>query len=108
MSNDRYAISVTPDLALDIGYTYAGGLGVLEGDKFYAASRVGLRYAVMTLFYRSGYVDYDFDSDGVPRPRPQQQPEEFVKNLVSEDRFKIELKGVDVEVESLVYRSGSA
>ncbi|MEM1678290.1 MAG: glycogen/starch/alpha-glucan phosphorylase [Ignisphaera sp.] len=108
MSNDRYAISVTPDLALDIGYTYAGGLGVLEGDKFYAASRVGLRYAVMTLFYRSGYVDYDFDSDGVPRPRPQQQPEEFVKNLVSEDRFKIELKGVDVEVEPLVYRSGSA
>ena len=34
-------VSITPDLALDVGYTYAGGLGVLEGDKFYAAEKLG-------------------------------------------------------------------
>ncbi|MCS7111923.1 MAG: glycogen/starch/alpha-glucan phosphorylase [Ignisphaera sp.] len=108
MSEDQFAISVTPDLALDIGYTYAGGLGVLEGDKFYAAARIGIKYIVATLFYRNGYVDYEFDSDGVPRPKPQQQPEEFIKSLTPEDRFRIGLKGFDVEVEPLVYRSGSA
>lgn len=110
MSEDNYAISVTPDLALDVGYTYAGGLGVLEGDKFYAAARIGIKYIVATLFYKYGYVDYEFDSDGIPKPKPQEQPEKFVKNLTPEDRFKISLKGigVDVEVEPLVYRVGSA
>lgn len=108
VSDDIYAISVTPDLALDVGYTYSGGLGVLEGDKFYAAARLGIKYIVMTLFYRNGYVDYDFDSDGVPKPKPQQQPDEFIKSLGNEDRFKIGLKGFEVEIEPLIYRSGSA
>ncbi len=108
VSDDQYAISITPDLALDTGYTYAGGLGVLEGDKFYAAAKIGIKYIVMTLFYKSGYVEYEFDSSGIPRPKPQQQPEEFIKSLTHEDVFKISLSGFDIEIEPLVYRNNSA
>ncbi|MGC9189679.1 MAG: glycogen/starch/alpha-glucan phosphorylase, partial [Conexivisphaera sp.] len=85
----RTAISVTPDLALDRGNTYAGGLGILEGDKFYAAARMGLDYRVLTLFYRNGYVDYDFDADGNPVPRPQPQPREFTDMLRVSDEFRV-------------------
>ncbi|MEM0247416.1 MAG: glycogen/starch/alpha-glucan phosphorylase [Desulfurococcaceae archaeon] len=108
VDTSRYAISVTPDLALDAGYTYAGGLGVLEGDKFYAAGRLGLRYVALTLFYRYGYVEWSFDDGENPVPKPQQQPEELVKNLSVEDRFKVKLRGEDVEVEALTYKYGSA
>lgn len=105
---DKYVVSVTPDLALDIGYTYAGGLGVLEGDKFYAAGSLGLRYVVLSLFYKHGYVEWFFDENNNPIPRPQNQPEEFIKSLSAEDKFKVKLRGEDVEIEALVYKHGSA
>lgn len=107
-ASERYAISVTPDLALDVGYTYAGGLGVLEGDKFYAAGKLGLRYIVTTFFYRHGYVDWSFDENGNPVPGPQHQPDEFLKCLSVEDRFKVDFKNDSVEVEVLTYSYGSA
>ena len=106
-SRNHWIVSVTPDFALDVGYTYAGGLGVLEGDKFYAASKLGLRYIVLTLFYSGGYVAYDFDGDN-PVPKPQPQPEEFIRLLSLDDRFKVKLKGVDVEVEALKYQLNNA
>lgn len=106
--DNKCAISVTPDLALDVGYTYAGGLGVLEGDKFYAAAKLKMNYVVMTLFYKYGYVDYDFDSNFIPKPKPQIQPEEFLRNLTVEDRFKVRLAEGDVDVESLVFKNGAA
>lgn len=101
-------ISVTPDLALDIGHTYAGGLGVLEGDKFYAASALGLRYTVFSLYYTNGYVSYDFDSECKPIAKPQPQPEDFVKALKPLDRFKVKLRNEDVEIEPLIYEYGSS
>ncbi len=104
---DYWVISITPDFALDIGYTYAGGLGVLEGDKFYAAAKLGLKYIVLTLLYNGGYVAYDFDN-GNPIPKPQPQPEEFTKLLSLDDGFKIRLKGVEVEVEALKYQLNTA
>ena len=85
-------ISVTPDLALDEGYTYAGGLGVFEGDKFYAAAKLNLPYKVLTLFYNQGYVDYEFDKEGNPLPKPQQQPEAFLKKLEGGDFYTIQLR----------------
>ncbi len=109
VDSDEYnVISVTPDLALDVGHTYAGGLGVLEGDKFYAAAKLGLKYTTFSLYYANGYVDYDFNGDGTPVPKPQPQPNEFLDMLRPLDRFKIKLKGEDVEVESLVYESGNS
>lgn len=103
-----YAISVTPDLALEVGYTYAGGLGVFEGDKLYAAGKLGLRYVVMCLLYRNGYVDYDFGADYIPIPKPQQQPEDFWRSLKSEDKFKVQFREFDAEVEVLSYVYGTA
>lgn len=104
----RAIISITPDLALDLGNTYAGGLGILEGDKFYAASSLGLDYRVCTLFYRNGYVDYEFDESGNPIPRPQPQPKEFLDRLREVDRFKVRLRGDEVEVQALEYLEGTA
>ncbi len=88
-------ISITPDLALDMGgYTYAGGLGVLEGDKFYGAAALGLNYYVITLLYRSGYVDYDFNEGDDPIPKPQPQPKSFLDSLRLVDTFTVKLRGV--------------
>ena len=106
MTDGKVIISVTPEVALDELYSYAGGLGVLEGDKFYAASRRGLRYYVLTLLYRHGYVDYTFDKDGNPVPMPQEQPMRLENVLEPEEAFSIKLKGEDVIVRPWVYRRG--
>jgi starch phosphorylase len=53
-------VSVTMEIALEGSANYAGGLGVLEADKFYGASRLGLPYIVVSPFYPSGYVDWDY------------------------------------------------
>lgn len=101
-------ISITPDIALDVGFTYAGGLGVLEGDKFYAAAKLGLEYIVISLFYRNGYVTYEFDEKDNPIPMPQPQPKEFLDMLKPEDEFKIKLKGEDVTVRAWAYTLNKA
>jgi len=91
-----------------VGYTYAGGLGVLEGDKFYAAGSLGLRYVALTLLYRYGYVSWGFDEGGNPRPKPQEQPEEFLRSLRSEDRFSTSVRGERVEALTSSYGSAKA
>lgn len=101
-------VSITPDLALDVGHTYAGGLGVLEGDKFYGAARLGLNYYVITLLYRNGYVDYEFDEHDNPMPKPQPQPKEFLDLLKRVDSFSIKLRGEDVEVHVWEYTLNTA
>jgi len=70
-SEPKTIVSITPEIALDHGYTFAGGLGVLEGDKFYTAGRLGLDYYVISLLYRSGYIDYSWDENGNPIPSPR-------------------------------------
>ncbi|MGC9009769.1 MAG: glycogen/starch/alpha-glucan phosphorylase [Sulfolobales archaeon] len=64
-------VSITPEIGIDEVPIYAGGLGILEGDKFLEASKLGLEYTVLTLFYRRGYVYY--------KPDPQ-------KGYVQEER----------------------
>lgn len=105
---DRAIISITPDLALDIGHNYAGGLGILEGDKFYAASKLGLRYFVFSLLYRGGYVDYSFDAQDSPVPLPQPQPQEFIERLRLFDEIKLKLKGETVHVKAFEYCEGTS
>lgn len=106
--SDDVIVSVTPELALDEGFTYAGGLGVLEGDKFYTASRLGLNYYALTLLYRGGYVDYDFDSSGSPVPRQQVQPQSFLERLQRCCELEVKLRGETVSVVAWVYAVGSA
>jgi len=101
-------ISITPDFALDCGYTYAGGLGVLEGDKFYAAAKLGLNYIVFTLLYRNGYVEYEFDEKGSPIPRPQPQPREFLEELKASEEITITLRGEEVKLKPWIYRLNTA
>ena len=101
-------ISITPDLSLDVGNTYAGGLGVLEGDKFYAASKLGLNYTVLSLLYKNGYVDYQFDSQDNPIPQPQPQPKEFLNRLRTSDEMTVRVRGEAVRVRALEYPEGTA
>jgi len=101
-------ISITPGLALDEGYTYTGGLGVLEGDKFYGAAKLGLPYTTLTFFYREAFINYDFDQEGTPIPKSQSQPLEFLEKLVQEGVLTVELRGEKVKVEILKYRKGEA
>jgi starch phosphorylase len=101
-------VSITPDLALDIGYTYAGGLGTLEGDRFYGAACTGLDYVVITFFYINGYVSYEFKEGSDPNPVPQPQPTEFIDKLIPSEKFTITLKGEKVLIEPLEYKLGTA
>ncbi|MEM2924781.1 MAG: glycogen/starch/alpha-glucan phosphorylase [Methanocellales archaeon] len=101
-------VSITPDLALDIGYTYAGGLGTLEGDRFYGAAEAGLDYIVITFFYFNGYAKYEFNENSDPIPTPQPQPIEFINKLTPGEKFTVELKGEKVLIEPLEYKLGTA
>lgn len=99
-------VSVTPELSLDEGSSFAGGLGVLEGDKFYAASRLGIDYTVITLFYSRGYVDYDF-SRGMAVPVDSPYPEKFLKSLAAR-KGSVKIGGREVEAAYRIFTKGSA
>lgn len=100
-------LSITPELALDEGYTYTGGLGVLEGDKFYGAARLDVSYKTLTFLYREAFVDYNFDND-TPIPKIESQPQEFLRKLVHEGDLTVELRNEKVKVEILKYCKGKA
>ncbi|MEM0183635.1 MAG: glycosyl transferase family 1, partial [Thermoproteus sp.] len=99
-------VSVTPELALDVGRNYAGGLGVLEGDKFYAAARLGVPYTVITLFYDKGYVSYR-EENGQLVPTGEVQTD-FLKSLTPLGTCWIEARGEDVEIGLYAYRLNTA
>ena len=105
MIND-VIISVTPEVALDEIYSYAGGLGILEGDKFYAAASRNLKYYVLTILYKKGYVDYTFDENDNPIPMPQSQPYPLESILKPEAEFQITLKSKIVFIRPWVYEKG--
>jgi starch phosphorylase len=100
-------ISVTPEIALEGLYTYAGGLGVLEGDKFLGAAKKGIDYVVLTLFYEGGYVDYEIKGDEV-KPLPQVHPKRPEKILEDEGVLKITLRGEEVVIKPYVYKLNKA
>ncbi|MEM0297813.1 MAG: glycogen/starch/alpha-glucan phosphorylase [Zestosphaera sp.] len=52
-------ISVTPEVAVEKLTRFAGGLGVLEGDKLIEARAMGIDYAVITLYHPGGYASYN-------------------------------------------------
>ncbi len=56
-------VSVTPEIAVEGLTKFAGGLGVLEGDKLVEAKSMGIEYAVITLYHPGGYASYEV-SDG--------------------------------------------
>jgi len=105
----RVIVSLAMEVALDGSANYAGGLGVLEADKFYASGRLGLPYVLVTPFYPYGYVDYDVDGLRLVEVRHRHSPS-FLSSLRSIGG--LEVRGgrgrLIAEVELLEYRSGSA
>lgn len=95
-------VSITPEIALEDSRTYAGGLGVLEGDKFYAAGDMNLDYLVLSLFYRHGYLEVKLGESGITL-EPEEQEEKFYNKLKPEREIVVKLKGTSVYVRPWVY-----
>ena len=100
-------VSITPEIALDKLKTYAGGLGVLEGDKFYEAGDMGLDYLVLSLFYRRGYVKYKFHGEE-PIPGPEEQDIKGLRSLKPDVSFSIKLRGEEIIVQPWIYEYKTA
>jgi len=101
-------VSVVPEIALEGMPLYAGGLGVLEGDKFYGASRRGLDYMVIGILYKGGYVDYIISENGYVIAVEQKfakHIEDFMKPL---SEFSIVVRGEKAFVRPWIYELGSA
>ncbi|AOL17749.1 glycosyl transferase [Sulfolobus sp. A20] len=98
-------VSVTPELALDEVPIYAGGLGVLEGDKFIEASESKLPYTVITLFYPKGYANY-FVDDEIREELLDYS--EIEKKLKSEGEIEINTKPGKVRLRVLTLTKGNA
>ncbi|MDP8002700.1 MAG: glycogen/starch/alpha-glucan phosphorylase [Caldisphaera sp.] len=104
--DENIYVSITPEIALDEIYGYAGGLGILEGDKFYAAASRNMKYYEITLLYKNGYVDYDFDANDNIILKPQSQPIPLEDILRPEKEFEITLKRQKINVRPWIYERG--
>ncbi|MGC9181194.1 glycogen/starch/alpha-glucan phosphorylase [Thermogladius sp.] len=100
-------VSVTPEIAIDQLRTYAGGLGVLEGDKVITAGEMGLDYWALTLYYRQGYVRLKFNGTE-PIAEPEKQSPSVLAKLQPWDEFTVTLKGEEVIIKPLVYTHKTA
>lgn len=95
------------EIALNEVPVFAGGLGVLEGDKFYTAARLGLEYYEITMFYEDGYVEYDYkDGNFVERPQNVKKVETLLER---EKELTIDTKIFgQIRVVPLVFKKGKA
>jgi len=100
-------VSITPEIALNGLKNYAGGLGILEGDKFYGAGDLGLDYVVFSFMYRYGYVDIGFESENIVF-KPQKHDVNAYRLLKPDSEFKISLRGEEVIVQPWIYEYKSA
>jgi len=105
--NYMVIISITPEIALDKSINYAGGLGVLEGDKFYAAGDMGLDYLVLSLYYRGGYTKIKFHGSTVVMDR-ESANEEFYRSLKPGEEFTITLNNNIVYIQPWIYEYKTA
>lgn len=95
-------VSITPELAIEGARTYAGGLGVLEGDKLLGAGDMGLDYVALTLFYRQGYAKVSFQG-AQPIIEPERQSPEFLSKLKPGEEFVVVLRGTEIYVRPWIY-----
>jgi len=100
-------VNITNEIALDEDSIFAGGLGVLEGDKFYAMARKGIEYVILTPFYPKGYVKYDFINTD-PIPKEDVFPKELEGKLKKIYETNISLKKFSAELGFYEYRIGKA
>jgi starch phosphorylase len=102
----KYIISIIPEIALEGVPFYAGGLGILEGDKFIEASRLNLPYIVLTLFYPEGYINYIFINNEI---KEEFFNYNYIENyLEKKEKFLINTKLGSVEIQPLSFKSNTA
>ncbi|MEZ0289464.1 MAG: glycogen/starch/alpha-glucan phosphorylase [Sulfolobales archaeon] len=94
-------VSITPEIGIDEIPIYAGGLGVLEGDKFLEAVKRNLDYTVLTLFYEKGYAYYSFNGDEIREV--ERDFSDYRKILREEDPIEITFDQKKILVKPLVY-----
>ena len=101
-------VSITPEIALEKSVNYAGGLGVLEGDKFYAAGDMGLNYLVFSLFYRHGYVKIKVSREGEVELVPEDVSKSFYEDLTPDPELTVTLNNATVYLIPWIYKYKSA
>lgn len=96
--HEMVIVSITPEIALEDSANYAGGLGVLKSDMFYAAGDIGLDYLTLSLFYRHGYVRIRTTQQGGFILEPEELKREFYSKLSPEPELVIDLNNSRVYV----------
>ncbi|MGC8975417.1 MAG: glycogen/starch/alpha-glucan phosphorylase [Thermoprotei archaeon] len=97
-------VSVTPEVAVESLTKFAGGLGVLEGDKLIEAKSMGIDYAVITMYHPRGYASYEA-SDG---DLAEVSDDWVISDGRSLGSFTIRVRGEPVNVDPIMFEvSGS-
>ncbi|MEM3662091.1 MAG: glycogen/starch/alpha-glucan phosphorylase [Sulfolobales archaeon] len=99
-------VSITPEIGIDEIPIYAGGLGILEGDKFLEAARRDLNYTVLTLFYRRGYVYYDVVDGEIKEI--EKDFSNYRSLLREEEPLEVSYDGEKILIKPLVYTLNKA
>jgi len=100
-------VSITNEIAIDEGSIFAGGLGVLEADKFYAMARLNKEYLVLTPFYPKGYIGYEFKNNH-PVAVEDRFPETLLSKLKEIYKTKITLKDFSINLAFYEYKLNTA
>ncbi|MEM2200246.1 MAG: glycogen/starch/alpha-glucan phosphorylase [Ignisphaera sp.] len=103
---------MVPEIAVNEIGSYAGGLGILEGDKFLGASKLKLDYIVISFFYRKGYINYRIHKILGLKPRLAavfyDKPREILEKLRKEQDLYVNVKNKQVCVTPWVYEKSTA
>lgn len=100
-------VSIANEVALEGKSIFAGGLGVLEGDKFYTFSELGEDYLLLTLFYPLGYVRYSFEK-GEIKAEKDEFPLELRSRLSEIARDEVEFSERKILTSYFEYKEGKA
>ncbi|AHC50794.1 glycosyl transferase family 1 [Sulfolobus acidocaldarius SUSAZ] len=98
-------ISITPEIATDEVPIYAGGLGILEGDKYLEASKYNEKYVVLTLFYPNGHSRYYVNNEIREEVVDYSYLEE---NMTNEGDIEIQTRQGNVKLKVLSITRGNA
>ncbi len=89
-------VSICNEIVLDDEGIFAGGLGVLEGGKFYTLASKNIEYLVLTPLYVNGYIKYEFkDEDLIPIK--SEFPRSLMEKLKEVHNAKITIRNEEIE-----------
>lgn len=97
-------VSVTPEIAVEGVTKFAGGLGVLEGDKLVETKLMGIDYVAITMYHPGGYASYDISNEDLA----EASDDWILSNGHSLGLLTIRVRGEAVTLEPVVFEvSGS-